>query len=70
MSVPHSTRNTRLQSVLELLKLEERFISTDDRNLSGEKLFNKAKLKDKDTDLLLQNEIKKSEEFLISAIEN
>ena len=70
LSVPHSTRNTRLQSVLELLKLEERFISTDDRNLSGEKLFNKAKLKDKDTDLLLQNEIKKSEEFLISAIEN
>lgn len=70
LSVPHSTRNTRLQSVLELLKLEKRFVSIDNRNLSGKELFNKAKLKDKDTDLLLQNEIKKSEEFLISAIEN
>lgn len=45
-------------------------MSADDRNLSGEKLFNKAKLKAKDTNLLLQNEIKKSEEFLISALEN
>ena len=70
LSVPHTTRNTRLQSILELLKLEKRFISTDDRILSGEELFNKAKLKYKDTDLLLQNEIIKSEEFLISAIEN
>lgn len=70
LSVPHSTRNTRLQSVLELLKLEKRFIGKNDKNISGEELFNKAKLKDKDTDLLLQNEIKKSEEFLKSSIEN
>lgn len=70
LSVPHSTRNTRLQSILELLKLEKRFVSIDDRNLSGKELFNKAKLKDKNTNLLLQNEIKKSEEFLISTIEN
>lgn len=68
LSVPHSTRNTRLQSLLELLKLKQRFINKNDKNLLGEELFNKAKLKDKDTDLLLQNEIKKSEEFLISSI--
>lgn len=66
----HSTRNTRLESLLKLIKLEKRFINTNDKNLSGKELFSKASLKDKDTDLLLQNEIEKSEKFLKQSIQN
>lgn len=70
LCVPHSTRNTRLQSILELLKLESKFILEKDKNLTGEELFKKINLKNKETIELLKREIKKSEEFLINAIEN
>ncbi|MCB8565223.1 polysaccharide pyruvyl transferase family protein [Fusobacterium ulcerans] len=69
LSIPHSTRNTRLESILNLLKLEKRFLKDTDKYLTAKELLIKGNFKDVDTDRIMKKEIEKSENFLFDSIE-
>lgn len=69
LCIPHSTRNTRMESILNLLKLEKRFLKDTDNYLEGKELYIKGNFKDVKTELIMKKEIEKSENFLFDSIE-
>ena len=66
ITIPHKTRNSRLESLLEILKLQNNMlIENEFDNIS---LIDKSKFNMAQTNNLLMKEIKKSKSFLNDAL--